>query len=505
MNNEKKTLEQHLHPMALAAFAGAMFAVSLVSVAQAQSPFDVGGGLLVEPAPDAQLQAGTVQAAATAEVGGAEATETAQGVVQRPGEGRGPSFTIDLSSGLFYNDTQDEPTELYFGTQTRLTAFTQTRNQRFRLQVGSTLRVDDDTTTDLVTDPVVNFDYTLFNRSTELGVRLNFREQDVDSDFLPADFDADDLVLDPGTQEVQNLQVFLETGRDRRFGTTTRLGYNALEFIDTVDPSFNDRVLLTASNELRFSIDRRFEVTTFLSWEERDTDDAVRTLETTTRIGARADMLLDRAWTASINLAFEDEETETTLGQSTRDGFELNATVTRFMPNGRLAFAASFDELDRVSGLSATREMALAGGAALSATAGILIFENGELRPNLGLSYNHEILRGQTLTVNLAQSGTQNAANEVLYRTTLNGSYRYDLTRASSLAITGALASVQADGGASNDTVATSFGLAYRQELTRDWDFVARADTRINFTNGEESDRENRFSLNLERSFVFRP
>lgn len=496
------------NPISAVALASVLWAAQPF-VAQAQtspgsSVFDVGGGLLLEPLEPSTLQPGTIPTTTVGEA--APAARATAGGGGGPSQGTGPLFTLGLSSGLFYEDDDDDGTEAYWGTFLSGVAFTQTRNQRLRLGVEGLLRFDEVGTTDIFTEPAVDFDYAVFNRATELALTLNLRESDVNSGFLPADFDGDDLNFDEGTQRVTNARVQLITGRDTRFGTTTRLAYNQLEYFDTIDPDLNDRVLLTASTELRFSLDRRVELTASARWQQRDEEDALETLETDITYGLGAEILLDRAWTASVDLSATSEEVETTLGTATEDGYRVATTLTRFMPNGRLAFAGSYASLDGVGTLTATRAMELANGAALTATAGVFMFDGGDVLPNLGLSYRQEILRGQTVSLNLTQLGSQNAdGDETLYRTILNGSYQHALTRNSSLSINGSLASAEVQEGTSDDTLATSFGIAYSQDLTRDWALVARADTRSTFTEGDRTDRENTFSLSLERSFSFRP
>lgn len=480
-------------------------AVAVAGSAQTfgNSAFDVGGALLLEPAPADTLTPGTIPTAG----GTADQTEVVgpDGRPARGNEGTGPLLTIDLSTGFFYEDNDDAPNESYFGTRLTFGAFTETRSQQFSIDVGALARIDDNNRTDFITEPAANLSYALFNRGTRLDVDLGLREADVDDGFLPANFDADDLALDDGTEETTTARVTLVTGADRRFGTRTSLGFRQREFTDTTNPDLVDQVRLDASTELRFTVDRRVELTVFADIAERTDDDAIDTVETNYSAGLRGELLLDRAWTASFEVASVVEEIETTAGITREDGVDVSATLTRFMPNGTLAFDASYSAIDGVAALATRRALTLANGATVSAQLGIFNFDQGGVEPNLGLTYTHEILRGRVVTLNLTQSGSESDDDETLLRTVLNASYRHELTRNGTLSLNAGLADVAVQEGASADTLATTFGVAYRHDLTEDWSLVARADTQVTFEDDVQTDRENTFSINLERTFSFRP
>lgn len=494
-------------------FAAASFAAALAflpaSVAAQgglldSSVFNSGGGLLPAPAPQGQIQAGTGPVDAD---GGVLADPTATGPAggRAVDQGTGPLFTARVSLGYTYEDEEDEPTESYFSNQFDLGVITETRNQTFRFNVGADARLQEIDSG--FTDPFARLGYSLANRSTAFELDLNWRESDVGDQFLPADFDSDDLILDGGTQEVHSARLTLETGRDRRFGTTTSLGYRQLDYTDTIDPALVNEITYDASTELRFSLDRRVELTVFADWSERSDDDAVQTVETDIRYGVGLDLLIDRAWTGTVDLAITDEEISTTGGVTVEDGYEIDLGLIRDLPNGTLQFSLARDDSggDGFNSFSATRQMELANGAAFSGSLGLVAFDDGDVLPTLGLNYRNEILRGSVLTVGLDQAGGQSDDNDNILRTTLNATLAQELTRTSRLSVTGALAGVETQGGADPDTLAVSFGLAYSHDLTEDWGLFARANTRINYEDGTRTDRENTFSIGLERTFSYRP
>lgn len=471
----------------------------------AQSAFDVGGGLLPEPAPSTgqvQAGAGTTTAGGVVDAG-AQAT-AAQGGNDRLEEGTGPLFTASVALGLGYEDNEGDPTETYANALYDFGVFTETRNQTFRFNVGGEGQFSN--LESQLTNPFARFQYTLANRPTALNFTLERRESDVGDQFLPADFDADDLILDGGTLAVNRARLRYETGRDRRFGVVTSFGFRQLDYIDTIDPGLVDETNLDARVELRFSLDRRVELTTFASWRERSVDNVSDTVETFLSYGAQVDVLIDRAWRGDVSLTFLQEDIETTGGDASLDGYDLVLGLTRDLNNGTLRFTAANNVLGDtdITTLEATRQMQLASGGALSGTAGIVVFD-GDALPVLGLSYRDEIARGSVLRLSLAQSGGLNDDDIPVLRTTLNAALQQELTRQSSLSLTGALAGVDPQAGTAPETIAVSFGLAYNYDLTEDWSLATRANTRINFEDGTRTGRENTISIGLERTFSFRP
>lgn len=482
---------------AIAFAAGSLF-VSLPGWSQTFiDPFDVGGGLLLEPADPLVGSPGMI----TAPAAGGGAGGAANGQTQQSNQGGGALFTLDFATGFSHEESDSEPTESYLENRLDFGILSETRNQRFELEVGLATRLQE--VDSGLTEPSARLAYSRFSRSTEIGIDLSWREDDVNSGFLPADFDADDLARDTGTEETHAARLTFETGRDRRFGITGSLGYQQVDYVDTTDPDLVNQITYDAETELRFSFDRA-EVTAFAQWSESNEDDADQTRDTDMRYGLGAEILLDQAWTADVTLAFVEEETATTSGVTLEDGVDLSASVTRFMPNGTLVFSASYLGIDGVTSLDATRSMSLANGASLTASAGILAFDGGDVLPDLGLNYRHEILRGQTVVLSLTQSGSNDDDGDAIYRTALNVTYERALTRNSQLSVTSALASVTPQDG-SAETLAASLGLAYSHDLTEDWALVTRADTQLNFEDGTRTDRTDSFSIGLERSFSWRP
>ncbi|MEM1340754.1 MAG: hypothetical protein AAGF68_00445 [Pseudomonadota bacterium] len=488
----------------LAVLVGAAMPVLAYAQDFGSSVFSDGGGLLLEPSADPIVQQPGVLNAPAGAGGAADGEAQAADQTAQLNQGIGPLLTFNISTGFTYEDDEDEPTERFFGTRFNAGIFTDTRNQSFSFNVGAETRIDADDGSELL-NPLSRLTYQIANRSTQFNADLSYRESDVDDTFLDPDFDGDDLIVDGGTRETQRARLRLILGRDTRVGLDTRLTYTDVDFSDTIDPDLNPETRIIAETDLRFSIDRRLELTLFSLFDQRDEEDAVQTEETDAELGLRANVLLDRAWTGQFEIAAVREDTETTATSVEEDGFRTSAEITRFMPNGRLAFAASYEDVDddTVSSFEVSRAMQLANGAAISATIGVVSFDGDGVEPLFGFSYAQEILRGQTISLSLSQTPGEDDDDNDLIRTLFNVSYDRALTRNSRLNLNLALA--EADEQVGDDTRAVSFGVSYAYDLTEEWSLVANATTRRTFEDGADDERTDEVSIRLERSFSIRP
>lgn len=419
----------------------------------------------------------------------------------------GRLVTLSFSSGLNYEADDGEPSETTWQTRLNGVVFSETRSQRFRIAAGGLLEVTDDDSD--ITDSNASVDYAWFNRDTELAVGASFASVAVDEADLDDDFDGSDLTDDDGRRDTAQANITLTTGRAARFGTTTELLYRERTFDDVTDPDLIDNIVMSAATTLRFTLDRRIEMRVFGSWQETEEQDAVNETETIIRYGVAGDFLIDRAWTLGLSLASVETETETTVAPLVEEqGFQFNANLTRFMPNGRLVFSLTLDREDddeEVNTFTVARSLELANGAAVSASLGAVSFEDGDVLGIFSVSYENEILRGRTLSFALSQTGGENDDDENILRTRLAATYRQDLTRNSSIALTGTLAAVDVLEGVTDDTTRASLGVRYTHDLTRDWSLVASATQSVTYEDGDRTDRGEVFSINLQRTFSFRP
>lgn len=410
----------------------------------------------------------------------------------------GALVTLNVGVGYSYDDDDDPENTL--GTRLDLGVFSETRSQRLSFSVGTRAEISDGETA--LADSDGQFNYAIFNRYTEASIDLRYREVDVDDDFDPNAPGATS-----GSRETHSAALQLITGRTTRFGTQTVLSYEQIDFVDVTDPNLVNQITLGVDNSLRFSLSRRVELRAFGSWREETRDEAIEEIETRTRFGLGTTVLIDRAWTGSADLAWSEIETEIGAAVTTQDGLDGNLTLTRALSNGTLSFAYDREvtTADPIDSLSVARDMALANGAALSASVGLVAFDGDDIQPAFGLAYEQEILRGRTLSASLTQEGRVDDDDETTFLTQLAVRYRQELTPRSFFAASLSASAVDVVTGPSDDTERASVGLEYGHALTQDWALVARADHTRVFEGGMETDRDSSMSINLERSFSFRP
>ena len=373
------------------------------------------------------------------------------------------------------------------------------------MDVGGEIEANEDGV-DFV-DPFAALNYQRFSRSALLEFDFRAREADVESQFLDPDFESADLIVDTGTRNTQQAELRLVNGRDARFGSTITLGYRDINFDGTSDPDLTPETRMNAGLNLRFSIDPRIELRPSLNWTERSEDDGIDTVETMVQAGLGATFLINPAWSAGVTLSFREEETETTLGTTDEGGVLVATDVTRVLSNGQLVFSLSHDDRsdNTLTEARVARNLGLANGASLGASAGVLFFEDGDVMPAFTVDYGHEFLRGHTISLSLAQTGGENDDNESIFRTLLNATYSHQLTRVSRVSVNGVLANVNVLEGPDPDTLAASLGVNYTHDLTDDWALRAQASHRVTFEDDAQSDELTLFSINLERTFSFRP
>lgn len=423
-------------------------------------------------------------------------------------QGLNPVVDLGYSVGLFHEDEDGAEADTYIGLTFFGRAATETRSQRFSFAVDTAAEIHEGASD--FTNTNAALDYAIFNRSSELSVGLDYSEADIDGEIDGIDFDADDLITDDGVLETHAARIRLVTGRDRLFGTNTTIGFSQDDYVGTTDPDLVSSTTLDAATELRFTLGRTAELRLSGLWRETGEDDALNTDSTFVRVALAGDVLVDPAWRASFAIGVSELETEEDGGggrvTTIEEGADLRLGATRFMPNGTLAFSAGISviEDETISDLSVTRDMELPGGADFSGSAGLVLFDNGDVRPFFSLSYSNEILPGQQLSVSLSQEGDSDDG-ETSLRTLLDAAYTQALTPVSSISVTGQLAGVNVIDGASADTLAATFGLAYSHDLTPEWALVARADHRRVYEDDVQTDRISAVSITLERSFSFRP
>jgi hypothetical protein len=125
--------------------------------------------------------------------------------------------------------------------------------------------------------------------------------------------------------------------------------------------------------------------------QELETDDAIDTVDTTTRWTLEGDFDVDRVWTVSASVGFAEIETRTTGGVTTVDGAEAGFLVSRALRNGGLSFSSD------------------------------LVLTDDGWRNSVRLSRAIEMANGDTLMHRSARSSSRKGAAGILPRSTTGG------------------------------------------------------------------------------------
>ena len=420
-----------------------------------------------------------------------------------------PFLFIDVETGFRHEDNLTTDDEFSFDTALSAGFFASTSNRRLSFETGFLLQTLEDE--QVLTDPFLMASYAIFNRETELSFDLDYRATDLEDAVVDDDFDADDLTEDGGRRERLDTELGLVTGRFAPFGTDTRLRYRLTTYSPEADE--DDERLYSVDNTLFFRVNPQVTMRTNVFLSRTETEDALNTEETVVRYGVGADLALDRAWTATLDISFSDLETEVDgILPGSRDitvvnGFGASAEVTRDMRNGAYTFSASrnIDDTGFQDTFRVRRTLVLANGADINGSIGLTRFEGTDPILIYSLSYANEILRGVQFNAAFDRSGGVSGDDENIVRTRLQAGVGRDLTPRSSLNFDVALLDVQDFGMVGTDTARVDFDLAYRHALTEDWNLAARMSRQITFEDGDREDREDILSLSIERRFSFRP
>jgi hypothetical protein len=360
--------------------------------------------------------------------------------------------------------------------------------------------------------PGIAATYARANRSTAFDVGLSYSERDVagTSELIdPITLEIIDLVDDDGTLESLGLNAALQTGLDARFSTDTQFGYTSRSYSGTSDPDLSDLENWRIGTTLAFEVSPRITLRTSANYRETQEDDAERTESRTTRFGLAANLQIDPLWSAALDLNYSGFETEEGVaGNRTtteNDGLGFAASLNRQFRDGALglSFNRTVSEDGAQDSLTLFRDRTLQGGGALSWSAGLSLFPNGDVAPVVSASFVQQTPRG-VLSVNLQQA-TAIREDDNVVTTTAGVSYDQAINAVSGWSLSGSLANVNALDGNAEDQSRMTVGLSYNRDLTEDWAFSTSVRHRVLYQAGEQDSSESVLSLSLQRSFSFRP
>lgn len=441
----------------------------------------------------------------------------------------GTEAFIDFTTGFEASDNPeglDDPSEdlaVLSVTDFVLGVDSRTRSEEFSARVGFSLEFgdqpDDPSFEDGVADPFFSIEYLRQNRSSMIGLGVQVRDSDIDfnitDDFLDNDFDSDDLIVDEGTRRDRRLDFELELGRDGPVGLAVDAFYAERGYIDTTNPDLNDSTQFRIDVDGRVALSRTVDLTAsvLLRGRDEEDDEELQDRDLNSQIGLS--VRVDPALRFNVGVGFGRSETErTNVNTGVRTTDEVEGTtysfgIVRDVDNGSVSFNASSSVVPTgvQSDLRFGRSMVLRTGR-LDVTAGIGVTDDGDVQPLGSLDWVRELRDGRISARFRQQLSTDTEAGEEF--DTLNSTFRVvydrDLTAASTLSLDMSFAAVNSiDDDLGTDRRRSSVGIAYRRQLTSDWDL--NTGYRYNLLDeADEADvHENEVFATIGRRFSLRP
>lgn len=435
--------------------------------------------------------------------------------------------TVDIVNSLIADERNTR-----LGSDVALNVTSQSRNTRLSFLLGGGVDLRFDTTDITFERPTTRLEYVWDNGDTELSTLVRFRRAPVFG-LVPTDtagtgpgvitlvdsngnlqtqndFDDVDLVRDDGEREDLRYGVALEMFKQSSVGAGFEYAYNGRRFFDTADPDVFDTDNTDVRGFIRFTFNPRADARITYEMLDYEAFGAGETQRETTRLGA------DLTWRLTPILRFNlgvgnaevDTEVNDTAGGRVRtlqDGSEFDFTVAYDRPNGRYTFSTSrgITSTGALDEYSFGRLITFKNGQ-LSANIGISEFESGESTPTYSVAYSRDTRRG-SFDISARQSAGLSADNDDVTFTSLSASYTESISQSASLTFAATYSASDLVDFDTGDTDRSEFGVTYRQDLTREWDFAAGFSYSASNETGADSTDNNTLFFNLERSFAVRP
>lgn len=433
-----------------------------------------------------------------------------------------PLLRFDLGAGLRFEDDGPE-----IRNTVGVVYETRTRTQTLSLGLGSTVDVTEDgiDTDDAL--PTLTLDYLRDTGSLLLRLGVDYRLEDVDSTIPGPDFtfDSTDLVDDDGTRETIALSFDAELWRTDPVGLELGATLDTRRFNGTSDPDLDDTENRSVRIALRLEPSESLAFRPFVERTE-SIDDGVTGFETvTTRTGLQLSWQATATTFVDLSVARNNERETRDLtvvgvvngqpalvptgGQETLEtsGLTVEGALTHLLRNGTIGLEVGreLETEGSILTIQGTRSLDLANGAVLTGAIGASNIENSGTYLVGRLLYDQPLAQGGRLSFNLSRVADRDTDNQSVVRTRATVTHDRPLTPTSSLSANLGLARIDVVDGFEADQSIVSYGLSYDQALTKNWTFDAGYQVSSSRTEGLSSTTDSLFSLNLSRSFTFRP
>lgn len=403
------------------------------------------------------------------------------------------SFTFAQGLTLEDGDTFGQ-TNLGFA----ITDTTKRENFAFRVDTQILQRFDNGIDVG-VRDPSLALSYGIQSRQSQLTTSLRYRRADADT--LTEGLDGT-LVIDNGEREDVNANVALEFGREAPFGGAITLGYAETLYSGTQSAELVDNNVLNGAVNLRFEVGKQ--ITATLGYSQTETERTGQQDSRSQSLNVGANFAVNP--TLVVNTSLGQSKVTNTLGaiSQTSQGLTYGLSVTQQRPNGALSFnlSSNIAETGRRTTAQISRSLETKRGR-VSGRFGVSEGTDNKLRPLYQLSYSEELPRG-SYTINVDQAFTVNSLSEEVLNSAVRMAWQQDLTQQSSLRTNIDWQRIDVIGDSSNSS-RLDLNLNYRQQLSQDWTFLARARRSWLTDTDTGDDQQSEIFIGFQAAFAWRP
>ncbi len=430
---------------------------------------------------------------------------------QPTGTGSGLSITLDYLSSLRHDDNL-RLTDPSLGSTTwwentlALGVVNQTPDSTLIFDLSGLYRIANEPiigTESSFSDPFARLDYQRTRANSQLGLGLEYREQDLAFNRALTDtnldgiIDASDVIGTIGDRVNTRADLDWQVGLNDPLGFQFNYSYRERTYQNTIDPNLFDNSFddFAATTFFRFS--PVLQGTLDLSYSDFKAEDSVRTDRQTTvvSVGAIYDISAITTITADVGYSQVDETLRTTNTNTVTEDFVWSLGWSKTLPDGT---ADIF--LDQTFGVNGARTNATFGrsyqrqNSSLSFNLGLSNGPFGETTPIGQLDYSYQLPSSRIGATIQRRVGTSTQSLET--RQTLAFlTYDYFINPVSALSFSLDYIDQEDEGtGAANPRQRGTFNASYSRAITRDW--------AVNLGYQYEMDEQNGFTATSSSVFV---
>jgi hypothetical protein len=431
-------------------------------------------------------------------------------------DGSGLRGKLSFSQGVEYSDNPtlaatSPGSEFSSVTDLGFNLSSETRTQSFSLNFGGTLEGAIGSSTTAAddfefTDKTGAVSYAREGANSNLSFNANYREINIEDDvfgfFVDGEFDPDALIIDGGTRESYGFSGRFETGVVGPFGLELRARHNVTNYTDTADADLEDKDRTRVDATARFRLNPALSARALAGYSRIDTEDVISSSDRNTYVGVGVEVESAGGLSYTGDITYEQTETFE-LGALASDdsgvGITVGATQERADGSIGVDLGSHIDESGRRTTASVRRAFELQNGA-LFLSLGVADQEGDDPELTTRVSYTREF-SDSVIQADIIQSPSTSDGDAFL-NTSFRLNYMQEINTISSWDAGFSYGSANIFGSTTGDT-RTSASVAYRRDLTEDWNLRAGVEViRIDDDGGADRSSNTVF-VNVGRDFSF--